>query len=99
MKMILTIGYQEFIVPDAVNAVKLYETLAKLRPCTDRSYLREGAVINVTAEMVNLDLKSIPVKAKLVTVKPAKLTPLEEASAELDAAMDAARDDGKDIPL
>ena len=96
MKMILTIGYQEFIVPDAVNAVKLYETLAKLRPCTDRSYLRSGAVINVGTEMINLDLKSIPVRAKLVTVKASpELTPFEEASAELDAA----RDDGKDIPV
>jgi hypothetical protein len=102
MKMILTIGYQEYIVPDAVNAVKLYETLAKLRPCTDRSYVRSSAVIQVAAKMTNLDLRSIPADAKLVNVKASpELTPLEEESEELDAAMEEhrTRDDGKDIPL
>ena len=96
--MILTIGHTDFIVPDAVNAVKLYETLAKLRPCTDRSYLREGAVITVGTAMVNLDLKSIPARAKLVTVKADKQ---DDDEAALDAAMDGlrTRDDGQDIPV
>lgn len=50
---------------------------------------------DVGKAMVNLDLKSIPKHAKLVDAKAEPtLTPLQEASAELDA-----RDDGKDIPL
>lgn len=95
MKMILTIGYDDYIVPDSVNAAKLYETLAKLRPCKDRSYMRTDSTITVKTKMVNLEIKSIPFGAKLVNEKEKpELSPLEEASAELDAA-----NDGKGDPI
>lgn len=101
MKMILTIGFDDYIVPEGVNAVKLYETLAKLRPCRDHSYMRENPGITVRPKMVELHIKSIPMGAKLVTVKEKpELSPLQQASEELDAAREPQPfDDGKDIPL
>lgn len=83
MKMILTIGFDDYIVPDCVNAVKLYETLAKLRPCKDHSCMRENRVIIVAKEMVNLDLKSVPMHAKIVQAEP---TRREKETVELKAA-------------
>jgi len=66
VRTLIRIDHRDYLVPAGVNAAKLFDMVTKLQPVSDRSYSQRDPHVRVSKDAIDVELKSIPPRVKLL---------------------------------